>query len=96
MLYQWSYVPALQNGFKVSIEHQVALSFISVNDIHSFTAFFSSLTRYLVKCCKFLQEGEQLPSLMRYLQRPPGGSSRLNTQLDLADLVDAYEHRAGR
>ncbi|KAK7502899.1 hypothetical protein BaRGS_00005848 [Batillaria attramentaria] len=52
--------------------------------------------RYLIKCCNAVQQGEQVPSLMKFLQSPPGGSSTLDVRLNLPDLVAAFEHRAAR
>ncbi|KAK7091567.1 peroxisomal acyl-coenzyme A oxidase 1-like [Littorina saxatilis] len=60
------------------------------------TVMMLQTARYLVKCCTMLKQGEKLPTLMRYLQQPLGGSSKLNARLDLDQLVEAYEHRAAR
>ncbi|KAK7502853.1 hypothetical protein BaRGS_00005802 [Batillaria attramentaria] len=60
------------------------------------TVMMLQTARYLVKCHGALQQGQKLPSLMKYLEQPPGGSSGLDPRLDLSDLVTAYQHRAAR
>ena len=52
--------------------------------------------RFLLKCMSGLQQGQQLPSIVKFLQIPPGGRSGLNQRLELSDLVAAFEHRAAR
>ncbi|XP_025091952.1 peroxisomal acyl-coenzyme A oxidase 1-like [Pomacea canaliculata] len=52
--------------------------------------------RYLIKCYNQLRQGEQLPSLIRFLQSPLEGRSSLDNQLELQELLAAFEHRARR
>lgn len=43
-----------------------------------------------------MRQGEQLPSLIRFLQSPLEGRSSLDNQLELQELLAAFEHRARR
>ncbi|XP_076456618.1 peroxisomal acyl-coenzyme A oxidase 1-like [Babylonia areolata] len=52
--------------------------------------------RYLLKCMTAVQQGEQLPDIVKFLQSPPGGRSGLDQRLELSDLISAYEHRTAR
>ncbi|KAK7091432.1 peroxisomal acyl-coenzyme A oxidase 1-like [Littorina saxatilis] len=52
--------------------------------------------RFLLKCMSELQQGQQLPEMVTFLQTPPEGRSRLDERLELSDLVAAFEHRTAR
>ncbi|CAG5122878.1 unnamed protein product [Candidula unifasciata] len=52
--------------------------------------------RFLIKSYNAAEKGEQLPSLARFLQAPKGEKSRLTENLELDQLIAAYEHRAAR
>ncbi|CAG5122876.1 unnamed protein product [Candidula unifasciata] len=52
--------------------------------------------RFLIKSYNAAEKGEQLPSLAGFLQAPKGEKSRLTENLELDQLIAAYEHRAAR
>ncbi|KAK7092006.1 peroxisomal acyl-coenzyme A oxidase 1-like [Littorina saxatilis] len=52
--------------------------------------------RYLVKCCRMLAEGEQVPEVMNFLRPSTSETSRLDARLLKGDLIQAFAHRAAR
>ena len=55
------------------------------------------LCRYLVKCLRMLASGESVPEVMKFLQTHTASqTSRLDTHLNMPDLIEAFGHRAAR
>ncbi|KAK7092005.1 hypothetical protein V1264_009616 [Littorina saxatilis] len=52
--------------------------------------------RYLMKCCRMLAEGEQVPEVMDFLRPSTSETSRLDARLVMGDLIQAFAHRAAR
>ncbi|KAK6960144.1 peroxisomal acyl-coenzyme A oxidase 1-like isoform X1 [Biomphalaria glabrata] len=52
--------------------------------------------RFLVKCQDAVNNGEKVPSFVSYLKKPKNVQSQLSDKIDLKQLIEAYEHRAGR
>ncbi|CAL1530163.1 unnamed protein product [Lymnaea stagnalis] len=52
--------------------------------------------RFLMKCQEAANNGQQLPSFVSYLKNPKNGKSQLSQNIRLEQLIEAYEHRAGR
>ncbi|XP_050419346.1 peroxisomal acyl-coenzyme A oxidase 1 [Patella vulgata] len=61
------------------------------------TVLLLQTARYLMKCLNSSAQGEELPTLMSYLNKSTGGkTSTITDRLSLRSLVEAFEHRAAR